>query len=53
MAREKLLLKLQKKKDCNKIIFDVWRDWVPFVQLEKDEKHTWRSVTSSRSLQLY
>ena len=36
---------------------DVSRDFVPFIQFEKREKHPWRSVTFSKvagfGLQLY
>ena len=30
------------------IIFDVLRDFVPFVQFKKREKHPWRSVNFSK-----
>ena len=32
---------------------DALRDLVPSVQFEKGEKHPWRSVNFSSSLQLY
>ena len=35
-----------------KLLSDVLRDLVPFVQFKKHEKHPWRSVTYSQSATL-